>query len=468
METDLKAPAAAASPNYKWWVVFMLWFICFFNYADRQAIFSVFPVLEKEYGFSKAQLGLIASAFAWVYAGAAPVAGFIGDRLRRKSLILGGFLFWSIVTMATGWCQKFWQFFAVRATEGFGEAFYFPASMSLISDYHGGRTRSRAMSIHQSSVYIGTIGGGFLGGFFAEKYGWRTGFYFFGLAGMALALVLSRFLREPRRGQSEVETLPPEAGESPSVPERGRPRPQIVREPDRGQLEMETPPPEAGDSPSVAEVIRAIFRTPTAVVLMLVFVGANFVALTFLTWMPTFLGEKFGLTLTLAGLAGTVFIQLASAIGSPVGGALADVLSRKFPGGRIAVQAAGLAIGSVFVFFTGMTRDVGALMLVMTIFGFCKGLYDANIFASLYDVVHPRARATAAGVMNAVGWTGGALAPTIIGWLLTRGGRENEVANMSLAIACGGAIYLAGAALLLVAALFFARRDVVQRWDRVT
>jgi MFS family permease len=434
METDLKAPVAAVSPNYKWWVVFMLWFICLFNYADRQAIFSVFPVLEKEFGFSKTQLGLIASAFAWVYAGAAPVAGFIGDRLRRKGLILGGFLFWSIVTMATGWSQKFWQFFAVRATEGFGEAFYFPASMSLISDYHGGRTRSRAMSIHQSSVYIGTIGGGVLGGFFAEKYGWRAGFYFFGLAGIALALVLSRFLREPRRGQSE----------------------------------METPPPVAGESPSVPEVIRAIFRTPTALVLMLVFVGANFVALTFLTWMPTYLGEKFGLKLTLAGLAGTVFIQLASAIGSPVGGALADVLSRKFPGGRIAVQAAGLAIGSVFVFFTGMTRDVGALMLVMTIFGFCKGLYDANIFASLYDVVHPRARATAAGVMNAVGWAGGALAPTIIGWLLTRGGRENEVANMSLAIACGGAIYLAGAALLLVAALCFARRDVVQRWDRVT
>jgi MFS family permease len=355
--------------------------------------------------------------------------------------------------MATGWSQKFWQFFAVRATEGFGEAFYFPASMSLISDYHGGRTRSRAMSIHQSSVYIGTIGGGVLGGFFAEKYGWRAGFYFFGLAGIALALVLSRFLREPTRGQSEIGA------------ERGRPRPQFVREPDRGQLEMETPPLVAGESPSVAEVIRAIFRTPTALVLMLVFVGANFVAVTFLTWMPTFLGEKFGLTLTLAGLAGTVFIQLASAIGSPVGGALADVLSRKSPSGRIAVQAAGLAIGSVFVFFTGMTRDVRVLMLVMTIFGFCKGLYDANIFAALYDVVHPRARATAAGVMNAVGWTGGALAPTIIGWLLTRGGRENEVANMSLAIACGGAIYLAGAALLLVAALFFARRDVVQRWD---
>src|SRR5260370_32509170 len=109
---------------------------------------------------------------------------------------------------------------------------------------------------------------------------------------------------------------------------------------------MEIACPLAGESASVLEVIRAIFRTPTAVVLMLVFVGANFVAGTILTWMPTFLGEKFGLTLTLAGLAGTGFIQLARALGSPVAGALAGVLSRIFPSGPTALQAAGRAAGS--------------------------------------------------------------------------------------------------------------------------
>jgi len=102
-------------PRYKWWVVFMLWFVCFFNYADRQAIFSVFPVLEKEFGLSKQQLGLIGSAFMWVYAGAAPLAGFIGDRLRRKDLILGGFFFWSVVTVTTGWARKFWHLVTIRA-----------------------------------------------------------------------------------------------------------------------------------------------------------------------------------------------------------------------------------------------------------------------------------------------------------------------------------------------------------------
>src|SRR5262245_55773744 len=96
--------------HYKWWVVFMLWFICFFNYADRQSIFSVFPRLTEEFGFDKFQLGLIGSAFMWVYAGAAPLAGFAGDQIRRKDLILGGCIFWSVVTVMTGWASKLWHF----------------------------------------------------------------------------------------------------------------------------------------------------------------------------------------------------------------------------------------------------------------------------------------------------------------------------------------------------------------------
>ena len=117
----------------------MLWFVCFFNYADRQAIFAVFPTLRAEFGFDTVELGLIGSAFMWVYAGAAPAAGFIGDRVRRKDLILGGCLFWSFVTITTSWCSKLWHFVTVRALEGFGETFYFPASMALTSDIEAGK-----------------------------------------------------------------------------------------------------------------------------------------------------------------------------------------------------------------------------------------------------------------------------------------------------------------------------------------
>lgn len=423
-----------ATPGaYKWWVVFMLWFVCFFNYADRQAIFSVFPKLEEEFGFSKVQLGLIGSAFMWVYAFGAPFAGFVGDRVRRKDLILGGCLFWSAVTIATGWCRRLWQFVTVRALEGFGETFYFPASLSLVSDYHGRRTRSRALAFHQSSVYIGTIGGSWAGAWFAEHYDWRYGFYCFGAAGAVLAVALYGFLREPTRGAAEKAEGSVGADEV------------------DGLAVADTDVPGAKALP-VGEVLQAIFRTPTAPLLMLAFLGANFVATIFLTWTPTFLVEKFDFRLTAAGLSGSVFIHLASFAGAPLGGVLADLVARRLPGGRMLVQAAGLLLGGVFVYLVGTTTTVGTLLLAMTLFGLGKGLYDSNIFASLYDVVEPRARASAAGLMNTIGWGGGALGPVYVGWAATHGGRGSEVENMSAAIASCAWAYLGAAVILLLAA----------------
>jgi MFS family permease len=403
----------------------MLWFICFFNYADRQAIFSVFPKLKEEFGFDKVQLGLIGSAFMWVYAAGAPFAGWIGDRFRRKDLILGGCLFWSFVTITTGWCSKLWHFVTVRAVEGFGETFYFPASMSLTSDYHEPRTRSRALAFHQSSVYIGTIVGSWLAAWFAEWRGWRVGFYFFGAMGMVLAVVLYKFLREPKRGASET----PEVDTQPASEKRL----------------------------SIGETLRVIFRTPATPLLMLAFVGANFVATIFLTWTPTFLVEKFQFKLTTAGLSGTVFIHLASACSVPLAGWLADRLRRQFRGGRMLVQAIGLVAGSAFVFIVGTTSSASTLLVAMSIFGFCKGFYDSGIFASLFDSIEPRARGSAAGLMNTVGWGGGALGPLFVGLASKYGSGATEVENMSDAIAWGGAIYLV-AAMLVLGAIYSTRK----------
>src|SRR6266568_402032 len=198
----------------------------------------------------------------------------------------------------------------VRALEGFGETFYFPASMALTSDYHTPRTRSRALAFHQSSVYFGTILGSWLAAWFAERYGWRVGFYFFGGMGMVLALALYKFLREPQRGAAEA---PNNKAGAHVVP--------------------------AGEPLSIRETLQVIFRTPSVPLLMLAFVGANFVATIFLTWTPTFLLEKFHFKLTSAGLSGTAFIHLASACSVPVAGWLADRLSQRFVGGRILVQA---------------------------------------------------------------------------------------------------------------------------------
>lgn len=414
--------AARRSPHYKWAVVGMLWFVCFFNYADRQTMYATFPLLEREFGFDKEQLGLIGSAFMWVYAAGAPFAGYVCDRFRRKTLILGGCFFWSLVTVMTGWCSKLWHFVAVRALEGFGETFYFPASMSLVSDYHGRDTRSRAMSWHQSSVYVGTILGTWLGALLAQFYGWQTAFYLFGAAGMILSVVLLRWLHEPERGAADATVGAAQA--------------------------------------SVAEALRDIFRTPTALALMLVFVGANFVATIFLIWTPTFLVEKFHYDLAMAGLNGTLFIHLASAVTVPVAGWVADRCARRWDGGRVLPQAAGLLVGAGFVSLVGLATDRAVLLMAMTVFGACKGFYDAGIFASLYDVVPARSRGTAAGLMNTVGWGGGALGPLLTGWYAMHGPHDSEIANMSAFISWCGAVYLVSGLVLLLTGLLRAPRDV--------
>ncbi len=187
------------SSGYSWAVVGMLWFVCFLNYADRQAISAIFPILEQKFGFSKFQLGLIGSIFMWLYAGGAFFAGFLSDKVSRKPLILGGCLFWSAVTICTGWCSKFWQFLTVRALEGIGEAFYFPSSSSLITDYHTQKNRSKAIAFHQSGVFAGGIAGSWLGAWLAVHYGWYAGFYFFGGIGIILSIILFFVLKEPQR-----------------------------------------------------------------------------------------------------------------------------------------------------------------------------------------------------------------------------------------------------------------------------
>jgi sugar phosphate permease len=195
----------------------------------------------------------------------------------------------------------------------------------------------------------------------------------------------------------------------------------------------------------LAAFLRLIWRTPAALLLMGAFVCANFVAVVLLSWMPKFLYDKFHLSLAAAGLAATVFAQLASMAGSPLGGWMADAFRRRSAGGRIAVQAAGVLCGAPFVVLCGLTDSSTSLVVALACWGFCKGLYDANIFASLFDVVPPEARGTAAGFMNMVGWLGGGgTAPLVIGFVARDHG-------LGVAIAMAAVVYIAAGALLLCA-----------------
>jgi MFS family permease len=297
--------------------------------------------------------------------------------------------------------------------------------MSLLSDYHGKGTRSRALGLHQTSVYIGTIAGGYFAGLVGQRYGWRWSFVVFGGLGILLGLVLRRYLIEPERGAADQTHVDLDAATT-AIEPRG-----------------------------VARCGRA-WLTPTLVILLAAFLCANFVAVVVLTWMPKFLYDKFHLSLAAAGLTATVFIQLASMIGAPAGGWLADRLRARRPGGRMMVQAAGLLCGAPFVVLCGLTQSIAWLVVALTAWGFFKGLYDANIFAAMFDVVPPESRGTATGIMNMVGWLGGGgAAPVAIGYIAER-------QSLGLAIALTSAVYVAGAALLLAGILLFIRRDAAR------
>jgi MFS family permease len=410
---------------YKWYVVGMLWLICVFNYADRQALSSVLPLLEKEMHLTTVQLGWLTAAFAWVYGLSAPFCGNIADRIRRRTAILGGLQLWSVVCALTALAANFKQLIFFRSIIGLGESMYYPAAMSLLSDYHGKETRSRVMGIHQTGVYIGTIAGSFFAGLIGQYYGWRLSFVVFGGLGVLLGLVMYKSLREPKRGAADLADLG--AKQDAHVAEKM----------------------------PLKAFLKVIWGTPTVLLLMGAFMCANFVALVLLAWMPKFLFDKFHLSLAGAGLTATLYIQLASMIGCPFGGWLADILRRRFTGGRISVQALGVLCGAPFVVLCGQTQSVTWLVVALIAWGLFKSFYDANIFAAVYDVIRPEARGTAAGFMNAIGWIGGGAAPVAIGYIA-------QSTSLSLAISLTAVVYLAAAALLGCAVLFTVRRDAAR------
>jgi predicted MFS family arabinose efflux permease len=400
--------SALPNTHTKWITIGLLWFVFLFNYADRQAIFSLFPLIKTEMHLTDVQLGVLGSCFMWMYALCGPFTGWISDRFSRKWLILGSLIFWSVVTGATAIAHTYTSMVWCRALGGLGEAFYFPAAMSMISDYHGPSTRSRAMSLHQTAVYAGSIAGGTISAVVGQHSGWRSSFIFFGGCGIALGIVLMFLLREPRRGQSELAAH---------------------RQP------LKT---------STAQTLREILGNRMVLLLIAIFMGANFVAVVFLTWLPTFLYQKFHMSLSMAGLNASLYLQAASFLGVLCGGYLADRFSRHRGGGRQLTQALGLLLGAPFLFLTGWTLSIPVLVLAMIGFGYFKGLYDANIIAGIYDVVAIQNRGTAAGIANSLGWLGGGLAPISIALGSAKFG-------MSACISATAAIYLVIGLLTLLA-----------------
>ncbi|MDR0869738.1 MAG: MFS transporter [Planctomycetaceae bacterium] len=407
---------------YKWELVGLLWLAYFFNQADRAIYNVVLPQLKAELGLSDIQAGLVASIFLWTYAVLVPIAGWLGDVFRRKSSIWWSLLFWSAATITSGFSSGLLMLIVFRSlATGGGESFYYPAANSLISQYHH-KTRALAMSIHQTSLYVGIITSGLISGWIAEHFGWRAAFFVFGSFGVFLAALIFWRVRN-------------------DTPENGT-----------KMTENTETPKEMKETVAFSDALRSILRTPSVWAIWIAFATANFVFLGYLTWTPTFLVEKYHQSLTNAGFSSMFYHHIFAFIGVLLGGKLSDRFALFRRGSRLEVQILGLLLCAPFVLLLALSENVIWCYVGLAGFGLFRGVYESNLFASLFDVVEPRFRATAVGLMLSVGFIFSAFSPIVMGWSKSQYGISQTFAMLA-------PLFLISVTMLLLARLRWLKQD---------
>jgi MFS family permease len=378
------SPASPGS-RYAWTVVALLVPVALLNYLDRQMLASMkFSVMQDipDIGL-EANWGTILALFKWVYALLSPIGGYLADRFSRRHVIAGSLFVWSLVTWTTGHVSTYEQLLATRALMGISEAFYIPAALALIADFHIGPTRSRAVGFHQMGIYLGVIAGGF-GGYVADNpdLGWRWAFSACGIVGIVYALPLWLLLRNPPAREAS-----------------------------------------AGVRLSPAFALRELASNPSFILLVLYFTLPALAGWIVRDWMPAILKAEFGIGQGLAGVSATLYWQLAAIVGAVAGGWLADRWMQRTIRGRIYVSAIGMSFIVPAMFGVGYAPGTGLLsvaIVFLILFGLGWGFFDSNNMPILCQVARPELRATGYGIMNLVSISCGGFADWGFGILRDR------------------------------------------------
>lgn len=407
-----------AKSLYSWIVVLLLLVVWMLNYLDRQVIFSVFPLLQGEMKITTLQLGLLGTAFLWVYSLCSPFAGHLADRFGKKPMICLSLLVWSFITILSGRAHTFSQLITLRSLMGISEACYLPAGLALIAAYHGTQTRSRAVSLHYSGTYLGTVLGGTLGGWIGASYGWRSVFGIFGIIGAIYGVILLFALREKSQPETRVDW--------------------VARE----KVDLRT-----GAS--------IIFRTPGFKSLLTVFAIASICDWAIYTWMPLYLYESFHFSLAKAGFTATFYIKVGGFCGLLIGGVLADAWAKRSRRGRVLTQCLGLGCAAPCMILSAVTHIPYFLYTAMIFFGLGKGMYDGNIMPVLCEGISTRLRATAFGFLNFAGTFAGGVSAA------AAGGLKSTIGLSGTFVLCG-VLLVSAAGLLLVVRIQPAPGEVVE------
>jgi len=398
----------------------LLWFAFLFNQADRAMFGFVMPMIKTDMGLTDIQLGIVATTFHLCYGLLAPLAGYLGDVFRRSRIVVASIFTWSLGALLTGFSTNMLHLILTRgASLSLGEAFYLPSANALIAQYHE-KTRAFAMSIHQTALYCGMIGSGVITGLLAYQYGWRVPFFVFGGLGILWSIVMFFRLKDPIPAATDLNTAKQNA--DPKVPLR--------------------------------EVAGVILKKPSILMLCLVFGCLVFVNVGYVTWMPTLMHEKFGLSLAEAGFSSMFYHVVCAFIGVMVGGKISDAFSRIRKNGRMLVEGFGLLLCVPFVYLMGVSSSLSLSIFGLAGFGLFRGICDSTFFAALFDVLEPKYRSSGQGLVISFGLLIGSLAPVALGWIKTAVGLSQGISLMS-------AVSLLGATVIALTILFFFNRDYI-------
>ncbi len=396
----------------EWQLIALLWVCYALNHADRQVVYSLFPALQKTFGYSDAVLGLTGALFLWVYGLCSPMAGIWGDRLPKRKLVVGSLVIWSTFTVLSGASPNGSFLLGCRALLGVSESLFMPAAYALMAGAHGPRTRSRAIAIFATSQIVGVATGGSISAFIAERWNWRVSFWLLGAAGILFALPLWRFLRR----------MPDSFGE--------------------------TGPGARADWGSFF----VLFRIPSLLIVTLFVSVATFGLFLVYTWLPTFLFDKFHIGLARAGFEASVYPQIGTGCGLLVGGWLADRFVSHTRAARLWVIFTAFVFGAPSMFLLGWMGKLGEARLAAMSVGFFAGFISGNQAAAAFDVVPARLRASTVGVLNFVG-------AIISGFAPFMGGLARRTIGVDRLMSFTAAMYGITGAILLYGILRLFERD---------
>lgn len=370
------------SKIYPWVVVGLLWGVALLNYMDRQMLSTMKEAMQMDITElqSATNFGYLMAIFLWIYALMSPVSGIIADRLSRKWLIVGSLFVWSSVTYLMGIADTFNQIVWLRALMGVSEALYIPAGLSLIADYHTGKSRSLAVGIHMTGLYMGQAIGGF-GATVAAAFSWHTTFHWFGIIGIAYAVILMLFLYGKK-----IETIPTE--------------------------KLQAKPHE---KEGVFISLKSLLTNVAFWVILLYFAAPSLPGWATKNWLPTLFAENLNLPMSQAGPLSTITIAVSSFIGVIIGGPLSDRWVQKNLRGRVYTGAIGLGLTIPSLLLLGFGHNLIAVVAAGLLFGIGYGIFDTNNMPILCQFVSRKQRATAYGVMNMIGVAAGAFITHLLG-----------------------------------------------------